>query len=187
MLYSALNFAIGFFGYPHQDQYLQEITIEAPGVSHYLPYLSISSVSLNFRRFDPYLTSSTTRFVRTRRKRSHLVRLLSSSHPDISSLSTSCPNAVVPSRAERAVPYVYEWTSIYLKDAVKRINALVDGLHMDFVDVYTMQQVCAYEVRRAGYDVGRRMLTRDGKTVALGYSKFCELFTEDEWEGFEYT
>ena len=24
------------------------------------------------------------------------------------------------------------------------------------------------------------------QTVALGYSKFCELFTEDEWEGFNY-
>lgn len=24
------------------------------------------------------------------------------------------------------------------------------------------------------------------KTVALGYSKFCEVFTEDEWEGFNY-
>jgi len=22
--------------------------------------------------------------------------------------------------------------------------------------------------------------------VALGYSKFCELFTEEEWEGFNY-
>lgn len=32
MLYSALNFAIGFFGYPHQDKYLQSITIEALGV-----------------------------------------------------------------------------------------------------------------------------------------------------------
>ncbi|EEB97798.1 hypothetical protein MPER_02809, partial [Moniliophthora perniciosa FA553] len=31
-----------------------------------------------------------------------------------------------------------------------------------------MQQLCAYE------------------TVAIGYSKFCELFTEDEWEGFNY-
>jgi len=25
------------------------------------------------------------------------------------------------------------------------------------------------------------------QTVALGYSKFCELFTQDEWEGFEYS
>lgn len=24
------------------------------------------------------------------------------------------------------------------------------------------------------------------KTVAIGYSKFCELFTEDEWKGFNY-
>lgn len=32
MLYSALNFAIGFFGYPFEGQYQQSITIEAPGV-----------------------------------------------------------------------------------------------------------------------------------------------------------
>jgi hypothetical protein len=25
------------------------------------------------------------------------------------------------------------------------------------------------------------------KTVAIGYSKFCELFTEAEWDGFDYT
>lgn len=24
------------------------------------------------------------------------------------------------------------------------------------------------------------------KTVAIGFSRFCELFTEEEWEGFEY-
>lgn len=24
------------------------------------------------------------------------------------------------------------------------------------------------------------------QTVALGYSKFCEIFTEEEWEGFNY-
>ena len=36
-------------------------------------------------------------------------------------------------------------------------------------DVYAMQEMCAFE------------------TVALGYSKFCELFTEKEWEGFDYS
>lgn len=25
------------------------------------------------------------------------------------------------------------------------------------------------------------------QTVALGYSKFCELFTEEEWDGFDYS
>jgi hypothetical protein len=33
MLASALNFAIGFFGYPFEGQYQQLITIEANGVS----------------------------------------------------------------------------------------------------------------------------------------------------------
>lgn len=33
MLASALNFAIGFFGYPFEGQYQQSITIEAKGVS----------------------------------------------------------------------------------------------------------------------------------------------------------
>lgn len=32
MLSSALNFAIGFFGYPFKDKYQQSITIEADGV-----------------------------------------------------------------------------------------------------------------------------------------------------------
>ena len=31
-----------------------------------------------------------------------------------------------------------------------------------------MQSLCAYE------------------TVGLGYSNFCDLFTEEEWKGFEY-
>lgn len=33
MLASALNFAIGFFGYPFEGQYEQSITIEEDGVS----------------------------------------------------------------------------------------------------------------------------------------------------------
>ena len=36
MLASALNFAIGFFGYPFEGQYQQSITIEASGVREYL-------------------------------------------------------------------------------------------------------------------------------------------------------
>ncbi|KAF8309680.1 phosphoglycerate mutase-like protein [Clavulina sp. PMI_390] len=120
MLYSALNFAIGFFGYPHQDQYLQSITIEAAGFNNTLA---------------PYKT---------------------------------CPNAGVPSKSDRSLPYVFEWLSIYLKDAKQRIQKQLKGFDLSYEDVYTMQQVCAYE------------------TVAIGYSKFCELFTEDEWEGFEY-
>lgn len=49
------------------------------------------------------------------------------------------------------------------------MNAQLKGLELNIEDVYTMQQLCAYE------------------TVAIGYSKFCEAFTEDEWDGFDYS
>ena len=34
MLSSAMNFALGFFGWPFEDQYQQSITIEEKGVRH---------------------------------------------------------------------------------------------------------------------------------------------------------
>jgi len=60
------------------------------------------------------------------------------------------------------------WTAIYLERAHRRLQNQFIGLNLTIEDVYTMQQLCPYE------------------TVALGYSKFCELFTEEEWEGFNY-
>ncbi|KIJ33558.1 hypothetical protein M422DRAFT_35479 [Sphaerobolus stellatus SS14] len=120
MLASAMNFALGFFGWPIENQYQQSITIEAPGFNNTLA---------------PYMT---------------------------------CPNARIPSKADRALSYMKEWTSIYLKDARKRIQAQLNGFKLSTEDVYILQQLCAYE------------------TVALGHSSFCALFTEEEWEGFEY-
>ena len=49
-----------------------------------------------------------------------------------------------------------------------RLNGLVTGLNFTTADVVSMLQMCAYE------------------TVALGYSKFCPLFTEDEFNKLEY-
>ncbi|KAI0757472.1 phosphoglycerate mutase-like protein [Daedaleopsis nitida] len=120
MLASALNFAIGFFGYPFEGQYQQSITIEENGFNNTLA---------------PYKT---------------------------------CPNAGDRSKSDRGVPYVAEWASIYLKDAVSRLRPQMHGYELTTEDVYTLQQMCAYE------------------TVAIGYSKFCELFTEEEWKGFNY-
>lgn len=120
MLSSALNFALGFFGYPLEGQYQQSITIEARGFNNTLA---------------PY---------------------------------TTCPNADIPSKADRGTFYVQNWANVYLKDAHKRLQSQLHGLTLTIEDVYTLQQMCAYE------------------TVAIGYSKFCELFTEDEWEGFNY-
>ncbi|KAF9265875.1 phosphoglycerate mutase-like protein [Marasmius fiardii PR-910] len=121
MLHSALNFALGFFGYPFEGQYQQSITIEAHGFNNTLA---------------PYDT---------------------------------CPNARRNSVADRGTWYVKRWAEKYLKSAQKRLQAQLSGYELTIQDVFTMQQMCAYE------------------TVAIGYSKFCELFTQEEWEGFDYS
>ncbi|KAG5337265.1 hypothetical protein C0989_010032 [Termitomyces sp. Mn162] len=120
MLHSALNFAIGFFGYPLDGKYQQSITIESDGVNNTL---------------SPY---------------------------------TTCSNANVREKGDRGVWYVKRWAAIYLVEALARLQPYIKGYELSIEDVYVMQQMCAYE------------------TVAIGYSKFCELFTEDEWEGFNY-
>ncbi|KAG9021400.1 hypothetical protein FS837_007301, partial [Tulasnella sp. UAMH 9824] len=120
MLHSAANFAIGFFGYPHEEQYLNSITYETPGVNNTLS-------------------------------------------PD-----KTCPNAKSQTRGQRSRWYIAQWVSRYLLDAAKRLQKDIHGIDIGPFEAYNFQQLCAYE------------------TVALGYSKFCELFTEEEWEGFEY-
>lgn len=46
---------------------------------------------------------------------------------------------------------------------------MIEGdLKLTVSDVSTMQDLCAYE------------------TVALGFSSFCGLFTEEEWLGYDY-
>jgi len=80
----------------------------------------------------------------------------------------TCTNDSIQGRCERGAWYVRKWWEVYLKDARERLNALLEGVKLDYEDVYVMQMLCAYE------------------TVSLGYSAFCSLFTRSEWEGFEY-
>ncbi|KIM64631.1 hypothetical protein SCLCIDRAFT_1213134 [Scleroderma citrinum Foug A] len=128
---SAINFALGFFGWPLDGKYEQVIMIEAHGFNNSLA-------------------------------------------PD-----QACPNANAPGKADRSRTYVNEWKNRYLKDATARLQTEInpsvkangergEGLVLTVDEAYKMQLLCAYE------------------TVALGYSKFCELFTEEEWEGFNY-
>ncbi|KIK61887.1 hypothetical protein GYMLUDRAFT_165643 [Collybiopsis luxurians FD-317 M1] len=121
MLHSALNFAIGFFGYPLEGQYQQSTIIQEDGFNNTLA-------------------------------------------PD-----STCKNANKDSLGSRGDWYVKRWAAIYLKQALKRLQSQLDGYKLSFNDVHAMQQMCGYE------------------TVAIGYSKFCELFTQEEWEGFDYS
>ncbi|KAF9257552.1 phosphoglycerate mutase-like protein [Marasmius fiardii PR-910] len=120
VLNSALNFALGFFGYPLEGQYQQSIIIEAPDFNNTLAHWH-----------------------------------------------HACPNNNRDSASQRAWR-VRRWAEIYLKSAKRRLQAQLSGLELTTEDVYAMQQMCPYE------------------SVAIGYSKFCELFTQEEWEGFDY-
>jgi Histidine phosphatase superfamily (branch 2) len=59
----------------------------------------------------------------------------------------TCDNESKDGKGDRGVWYVRKWTEVYLKDARKRLGALLEGVELDYEDVYVMQLLCAYEVR----------------------------------------
>lgn len=61
-----------------------------------------------------------------------------------------------------------QWDSVFLADAHSRLSEQISGYDLTFRDTALMMEMCAYE------------------TVALGYSKFCDLFSQKEWKGYEY-
>ncbi|MCJ1467640.1 hypothetical protein MMC07_006265 [Pseudocyphellaria aurata] len=61
------------------------------------------------------------------------------------------------------------WESNYLPNATHRFQELTKNFTWNVSDAYNAQTLCPYE------------------TVAFGYSAFCDLFTFQEWEGFEYS
>ena len=50
-------------------------------------------------------------------------------------------------KGDRGTWYVRKWVQVYLKDARERLGALLEGIKLDYEDVYVMQSLCAYEVR----------------------------------------
>ncbi|EJU01676.1 phosphoglycerate mutase-like protein [Dacryopinax primogenitus] len=80
----------------------------------------------------------------------------------------TCHNSFDWNKSYRQTPYMKIWLPTYLKDTLPRIQSMLEGFELSYDDIFTMQTICAYE------------------TVALGYSAFCGLFTQEEWEGFEY-
>ena len=82
----------------------------------------------------------------------------------------SCFNDNVPAIGYIGDDDVYTYIPIYLKNATARLQEYApSGFQLTTNDTYAMQSICAYE---SGY---------------VGSSDFCNLFTEDEWAGFENT
>lgn len=81
----------------------------------------------------------------------------------------TCNNSNTDTIGYYADANIAHFIPIYLANATTRIQQYITGINLTSEDIYGMQNLCAYE------------------TVALGYSSFCDLFTEEEWKGFEYT
>ncbi|KZT30677.1 phosphoglycerate mutase-like protein [Neolentinus lepideus HHB14362 ss-1] len=80
----------------------------------------------------------------------------------------ACPNNNADTIGYYGDSLQNEWITKYLTPTLKRVAPLIHGVNLTVTDLYYMQQTCAYE------------------TVALGFSDFCGVFTEEEWEGFNY-
>ena len=64
----------------------------------------------------------------------------------------------------------FQYVPLYIGDATARMNQYApEGFKFNDNDTYAMQSICAYE------------------TAYIGMSDFCNLFTEEEWQGFEQT
>ncbi|PHH64555.1 hypothetical protein CDD81_4334 [Ophiocordyceps australis] len=80
--------------------------------------------------------------------------------------SLMCPNAYAKSTAGKVQR---TWVHTYLQNATRRFQSMTEGFNWTADDVYAAQTMCPYE------------------TVAYGYSKFCDLFTYQEWKDFGYS
>ncbi|TFK56976.1 phosphoglycerate mutase-like protein [Heliocybe sulcata] len=80
----------------------------------------------------------------------------------------ACPNNNLESIGYYGDSLQDQWIETYLAPTLERLQPLVQGVNLTTSDLYNMQSACAYE------------------TVALGFSDFCGVFTEEEWEGFNY-
>ena len=61
-----------------------------------------------------------------------------------------------------------QWQNIYLEVPRKRLQNNIRSLTLTNTDVYNMMMACPY------------------LTSGIGFSQFCNLFTKEEWENFEY-
>lgn len=63
---------------------------------------------------------------------------------------------------------LYDWRRTYLPPIIKRLAKQNPDIAFTEAMIYSMQELCGFE------------------TIAKGISKWCGVFTHDEWESFEY-
>ncbi|KAK7955847.1 phosphoglycerate mutase-like protein [Apiospora aurea] len=79
-----------------------------------------------------------------------------------------CPNADEKSKGDIGSGVANKFARHAFDATLARLNSQISGLEFDDKDVVAMLELCSYE------------------TVALGYSAFCGLFSEEDFLNFEY-
>lgn len=75
---------------------------------------------------------------------------------------------------------------MYTPPIIERLSKYLDGVNLTSSDIVAMQDLCAYEVSLARPYSANLVSTKSSQSVALGYSSFCDLFTQSDWEAYEY-
>ncbi|KAF9522116.1 histidine phosphatase superfamily [Crepidotus variabilis] len=91
----------------------------------------------------------------------------------------SCPNANLPSSSSSSST----WLKLFAPPIAARLNLQAPGSGIEVGDVPVLMALCAFEsvgVAGVGASVGLEMNTK------MRISPFCHLFTEDEFEQYEY-
>ncbi|RVX69343.1 hypothetical protein B0A52_06938 [Exophiala mesophila] len=61
-----------------------------------------------------------------------------------------------------------EWQTVFTQPIIKRLASLATGIELEPVDVYSMMEMCGFEI------------------LVRGSSPWCAVFSQDEWLDFEY-
>ncbi|KAI3393247.1 hypothetical protein diail_4536 [Diaporthe ilicicola] len=80
----------------------------------------------------------------------------------------TCTNADVSSRGSIGSTVATKFASTAFNATLSRLNSQVTGITFTSTDVISMLQLCSYE------------------TNALGYSAFCDLFSQEDYLNYEY-
>lgn len=79
-----------------------------------------------------------------------------------------CNNSNIATRGSIGNTVANQFANGAFNTTLARLQSQISGITLDSTDIISMLQLCSYE------------------TVALGYSSFCELFTEQDFRNYEY-
>ncbi|WWC89684.1 uncharacterized protein L201_004609 [Kwoniella dendrophila CBS 6074] len=80
----------------------------------------------------------------------------------------TCTNSNVPSRGSIGSTAANAFAINAFNGTIERLQGQIQGVNFTSTDIIAMLQLCSYE------------------TDALGYSAFCKLFTQEDFENYEY-